>query len=692
MTKSNDGDAAAPEEAGGGKILFNVAEMLRILAEYLYSRPDVAIRELLANASDGIHRREALGRAAFGGEIRVAYDVNTGQLEVSDNGIGMTADEVRDYLSKVGESNTRLQKQQDPALALKLIGHFGVGVLSSVVLAERVQVRTRHVDAPPEDGVVWECKENSDRYVMRSATIEQPGTTFRLFVRRDRRRTLGGDNLKESVRRYGAFLRFPIVDSLGVRLNETTPPWASGERVSTEELTEWASKFYQIDPPVYTIQLRPVTNEGARDIDIRGVVYVPSELRRVNTTGACDLYVKGMLIGKDLAGVLPGEMLFLSGVCECPQLEPILSREDVRRGVDFQRFAQEVQRQIHRGLAGLATRPTSLRRMNVVHGQALRNYLRTDDFAFSLDGRGTTLFDELIEVLPFLRSDAGTTSLAEYREAMERRKSDAEKDVIYYSASTSDTVTRQIDRVMEKRGIGVIHLSDPPRGKHGSLDLALLEKYRERRGLKLRAAEERDDLFSDKVPDKLKNVSEIFESILYYVALPAAAPRVNFCVVQPFEPGDLPLIMFRPKRDKAQEAIEQALADRPGAKMNDPVMQQIFQLAQKGLTAEKGVTQVYLNSGNELIRKLADYNPESFSARLVAVELFHQGLQNAGYRLTEGGLTLVTNQRMKVLELLLACHTAADDFVAGKEDRFFQYDRERRAQSMLRPEPDDLMH
>src|SRR4249920_3082775 len=211
-------DAAATKETLGFQA--EVKQLLHLMVHSLYGNKEIFLRELISNASDAADklRFEALSNAAlYGGDsdlrIRIAFDKEARTLTVSDNGIGMSRDEVVQNIGTIAKSGTREFFQSltgDQAKDARLIGQFGVGFYSSFIAADKVTLITRRAGLGAEHGVRWESGGEGDYTI---ATVDKPGrgTDVVLHLREGEDEMLESWHIKSIIRKYSDHIQMPIL-------------------------------------------------------------------------------------------------------------------------------------------------------------------------------------------------------------------------------------------------------------------------------------------------------------------------------------------------------------------------------------------------------------------------------------------------------------------------------------------------
>lgn len=377
--------SAAPETR---EFQTEARQLLDLMIHSVYSHPEIFLRELISNASDALDklRFEALtnpdlARFTADPHIRITPDPKARTLTISDNGIGMSRDEVIRYIGTIARSGTKefaafLQKQKAAGagseaspLDADLIGQFGVGFYSSFMVADRVTMVTRR--AGEEAATRWES-DGSGTYTLEPAGRDEPGTTITLHLKPHPRR---GDTeeeespegveqdftaewtIRDIVRRYSDFVSYPI--RMQVERTETerdeegkpkegAPPKTVVEDVTlnsmkaiwtrpqSEVTDEEYNEFYKHISHDWTNPLKRIVMRTEGTVEFRALLYLPSRapfdlyLRAPNdpsSRSGIHLYVKRVFIMADAKELIPEWLRFVRGVVDSEDLPLNISRE-----------------------------------------------------------------------------------------------------------------------------------------------------------------------------------------------------------------------------------------------------------------------------------------------------------------------------------------------------------------------------
>ncbi len=342
-----------------------VKQLLQLMIHSLYSNREIFLRELISNASDACDklRFEALNNAALlenEGEfsIRVNFDKTARTLTVSDNGIGMSREEAIANLGTIAKSGTReffSQLSGDQKKVAGLIGQFGVGFYSSLIVADRVTVVTRRAGVAADQGVRWES-EGTGEFTIEA--IEKPvrGTEITLHLRDDQDDLLSGWKLRSIIRKYSDHILQPIVmkkeewregkdgESGGQvvtdedeTVNQASALWAKSKNDITEEQYK---AFYKHVGHDYEDPLAWVHARVEGKSEYTQLLYLPArapfDLYDRNVRHGIKLYVRRVFIMDDAEQLLPTYLRFVRGIVDSADLPLNVSREILQESKDIE--------------------------------------------------------------------------------------------------------------------------------------------------------------------------------------------------------------------------------------------------------------------------------------------------------------------------------------------------------------------
>jgi molecular chaperone HtpG len=351
-------EAAAKETLG---FQTEVKQLLSLMIHSLYSNKEIFLRELISNASDACDklRFESLTDAGlFEADpdlrIRIWYDKAARNLTISDNGIGMSRQEVIDNIGTIAKSGTREffdRLTGDQARDAHLIGQFGVGFYSSFIVADKVTLVTRRAGSGKEHGVHWESSGEGD-YTIETVEKDGRGTDVTLHLRSGEDELLDGLRLRSIVRKYSDHITLPIlmkkeewnqqkgehvVKDEEEKVNQASALWARPKSEISEEHYQEVYKHvaHDFEPPLAWVHARV---EGKSEYT--QLLYLPShapfDLWDREHRHGIKLYVRRVFIMDDAEQLIPAYLRFVRGVVDSNDLPLNISREILQESKDVE--------------------------------------------------------------------------------------------------------------------------------------------------------------------------------------------------------------------------------------------------------------------------------------------------------------------------------------------------------------------
>ncbi|MBI5908551.1 MAG: molecular chaperone HtpG [Betaproteobacteria bacterium] len=338
-----------------------VKQLLHLMIHSLYSNKEIFLRELISNASDAADklRFEALSDASLYGtdadlKIRVSFDRAARTLSVSDNGVGMSRDEVITNIGTIAKSGTREFFQAltgDQAKDAHLIGQFGVGFYSSFIVADRVTLTTRRAGLPAGEAVRWESDGGGD-YSIEAVEKQDRGTEVTLHLREGEDELLDDFRLRALMRKYSDHIAIPIRMEKRVwdedkkehkptgedeTVNQASALWA---RPKSEISEEQYQEFYKHVAHDFETPLAWTHNKVEGRHEYTQLLYLPAHAPfdlwdRVHRHGI-KLYVRRVFIMDDAEQLLPAYLRFVRGVVDSNDLPLNVSREILQQSKDIE--------------------------------------------------------------------------------------------------------------------------------------------------------------------------------------------------------------------------------------------------------------------------------------------------------------------------------------------------------------------
>jgi molecular chaperone HtpG len=449
-----------------------VKQLLQLMIHSLYSNKEIFLRELISNASDAADklRFEAINNDALYGndhelKIKVSFDKDAKTVTISDNGIGMSRDEVISHLGTIAKSGTkeffsRLSGDQQADAAL--IGQFGVGFYSAFIVADRVTVETRRAGSTASDAVRWESTGEGD-YTIEAIEKTSRGTDITLHLREGEEELLSSWKLKSIIRKYSDHISLPIVmrkeewdeekketvvkDEFET-VNQASALWARTKSDITQEQYE---EFYKHVSHDFQAPLAHTHNRVEGRSEYTQLLYVPAhapfDLWDRNKRGGIKLYVKRVFIMDDAEQLMPVYLRFVKGVIDSNDLPESRDVRVIREGSTkrvlgmLEEMANSDEQE---GKDKYATFWTEF-------GQVLKEGI----------GEDATNKDRIAKLLRFASTHVDsadqTVSFADY---VSRMKEGQEK--IYYVTADSYTAAKNSPHleIFHKKGVEVLLLTD----------------------------------------------------------------------------------------------------------------------------------------------------------------------------------------------------------------------------------------
>lgn len=330
-------------------------QLLHLVAHSLYSNKEVFMRELISNSSDAADklRYEALSdNALFEGDpdlkIWVKFNKDNNTITITDNGIGMTRDDVIANLGTIARSGTRAFKELlsgDNAKDSQLIGQFGVGFYSAFIVADKVVVKTRRAGMSADQGVYWES-EGHGEYTIKNIDRRSRGTEITLYMKKDDSEFVDGYRLRTIIRKYSDHILMPVV------MDKIDP--AADEKKDDKEIVVPEEEVVNQANALWTLSKSDITDEQYQDLykhishdfqeplawahnrvegknEYISLLYIPKrapfDLWNREQQRGLKLYVKRVFIMDDAEQLMPMYLRFVKGVVDSSDLPLNISRE-----------------------------------------------------------------------------------------------------------------------------------------------------------------------------------------------------------------------------------------------------------------------------------------------------------------------------------------------------------------------------
>ena len=495
-------------------------QLLHLITHSLYSDREIFLRELISNASDAINKvkfdslsHEDTLEDNKDWKIVITPDKAANTLTISDNGVGMSRDEVVDHLGTVAKSGTKAfmdaLKEKNAADRPGLIGQFGVGFYSAFMVADTVTVRTRPAGTP-DLGTTW-VSDGQGSYTIEPADKPARGTDVVLHLKDDAKEFLDGWKLRSVVKKFSDFLEHPVVlvtteekeieseggekttttETKDETLNSRAAIWLRTPREVTEdEYTEFYKTIsHDHQPPAKTLHF---TIEGSSEF--KALLFIPAHkpfsFDYEEQKGGLKLYVQRVQIMDRCEEVLPSYLRFVKGVVDSADLPLNVSRELLQHNPHLATIRKNVVRNILSGLEGLR---------NVQYEKYLEFYKGLGPVLKEGLARDWENKDKVADLLLFesANTEAGKfTTFAEYVEKMPEGQ-----DTIYFLTGESAEQLRNSPylEAFRAKGFDVLLMTDP-------MDEFTIPQMNEYKGKKLQPADRGDVAAAEgEIPTEVKD-------------------------------------------------------------------------------------------------------------------------------------------------------------------------------------------
>jgi len=330
-------------------------ELLNLMIHSIYTNKEIFLRELISNANDAIDKLKFKSLTdtdilkdddKFGIDISVDKDNRT--LTVSDNGIGMTYEEVDDNIGTIAKSGSKLFKEQleeAKKVDIDIIGQFGVGFYSGFIVADKITLETKSPYS--KNGVKW-VSSGDGNYEIEEISKQDRGTKITLHLKDgdEYNEFLEDWKIKELVKKYSNYIRYEIYFGNEV-INSTKPIWKKDKKeLKDEDYNEfYKATFHDWNDPLLHINLKVQGN-----IEYDALLFIPKKLPfdyyTKNFKRGLQLYTKNVFIMEKCEDLIPEYFNFISGLVDCDSLSLNISREILQQNAELQVISKNLEKKI----------------------------------------------------------------------------------------------------------------------------------------------------------------------------------------------------------------------------------------------------------------------------------------------------------------------------------------------------------
>ena len=458
-------------------------KLLDLMIHSIYTNKEIFLRELLSNASDAMDKLAyrsltdtSLNINRDNLEIRIDIDKEKRKLIISDNGCGMTKEELENNLGTIAKSGSLdfkklYDKENKDAQDIDIIGQFGVGFYSAFMVSDKIKVESKSVDS--EDAYIWKS-EGADGYEIKKGKRKDTGTTITLSIKEDTEEEnysefLDTYHIQSIVKKYSDYIRYPIKmmiehsklkegskdeyekEIVEETVNSMIPLWKKAKKDITEEEYQnfYSSKFFDYDKPLKTIH---TSVEG--QCSYNALLYIPSHLPYDFYTKEYEkglqLYSSGVLIMDKCADLLPDYFSFVKGLVDTEDISLNISREILQQNHSLKLIAKSIEKKIKKELE------TMLKEDRETYESFFKTFGMQIKFGVYAD-YGVHK-DDLKDLLMFYSStEKKLVTLDEYVSRMK----EGQENIYYACGESTDKVDNmpQVEGIKEK-GYEILYLTE----------------------------------------------------------------------------------------------------------------------------------------------------------------------------------------------------------------------------------------
>ena len=449
-----------------GKIGVTSENLFPIIKKFLYSDHDIFLREIVSNAVDATQKLKTVAKAGkYKGnvedlKVRISLNKEAKTITVSDNGIGMTSEEIEKFINQIAFSgaNEFLEKYKNDANAI--IGHFGLGFYSSFMVSEEVEIITRSYkeNAKPAR---WIC-DGSPEYVIEDAEKAEVGTDIVMHINADSVEFLEESRLSELLNKYCKFLPIPVVfgkkkewkdgkyedTAEDNQINEPAPAWTKKPvDLKEEDYTNFYHSLYPMgDDPLFHIHLNV-----DYPFNLTGILYFPKLKNNFEVQkNKIQLYCNQVFVTDSVEGIVPEFLTLLHGVIDSPDIPLNVSRSYLQSDSNVKKISGHITKKVADRLAEIfkEKRPEFEEKWNDL--KLFIEYGMLTDEKF---------YEKAIKFFLFQNTDGKSFTWEEYESIISANQVDKDKKLVYIYATNKDEQYSFIEAAKAK-GYDVVLMND----------------------------------------------------------------------------------------------------------------------------------------------------------------------------------------------------------------------------------------
>ncbi len=440
-----------------GKIGVTTENIFPIIKKFLYSDHEIFLRELISNAVDATQKLKTLANVGdYKGDlgdltIRVKVDKKKGTLTVSDQGIGMTEEEIDKYINQIALSSAEdfLEKYKNQANAM--IGHFGLGFYSSFMVSEKVEIVTRSYQENAK-AVKWTC-DGTPNYTIEEVEKETRGTDIILHIDKDSSDFLEDNKINELLKKYCHYLPVEIAfgkekewkDGKEIELdkdkiiNDTNPLWT---RKPADLKDEDYNKFYR---DLYPFSEEPLFNIHLNvdyPFHLTGILYFPKIKNNIEIQkNKIQLYCNQVFVTDIVEGIVPEFLMLMHGVLDSPDIPLNVSRSYLQSDANVKKISSHITKKVADRLAEIFKNDREQFEKKWDHLKLFIEYGMISEEKF---------YEKAEKFALFKNTDSKYFTFDEYQKLIKENQTDKNKTLIYLYATDAEEQHSFIDAAKAK--------------------------------------------------------------------------------------------------------------------------------------------------------------------------------------------------------------------------------------------------
>ncbi|MCR5697632.1 MAG: molecular chaperone HtpG [Marinilabiliaceae bacterium] len=462
-----------------GKIGVSTKDLFPIIKKFLYSDHDIFLREIVSNAVDASQKLKVIAqRGEYNGDVsdlkvRVKVDKDAKTITVSDNGIGMTREEVEKYINQIAFSGAEefLEKHKDDAATI--IGHFGMGFYSAFMVSDKVEILTKSYKEGAQ-AVRWQCTGDPE-YTLDDDNRDERGTDIIMHISEEEKDFLDEKKIEDLLNKYCKFLPIPIVygkkkewkdgkyvdtDADNV-INDTEPAWTKKPASLKDEDYE---KFYR--------QLYPMAEEPLFHIHLNvdypftltGILYFPKIKNNVELSrNKIQLYCNQVFVTDSVEGIVPDFLTLLHGVIDSPDIPLNVSRSYLQSDSNVKKIASHITKKVADQLEDIFKNDRATFEQKWDDLKIFIQYGLLTDEKFAERAQKFMLFKNI---------DGKYYTLDEYKELIKANQTDKDGTLVYLYANNKDAQYSASETAKQK-GYDVLLMD-------GQLDTPVMNQFEQK--------------------------------------------------------------------------------------------------------------------------------------------------------------------------------------------------------------------